>query len=56
MFVAKFFTLLFNKWAARASDETDDEDTTEHSINPLATFAEEDSREDNEAVTRNQLT
>ena len=50
LFVAKLFTLLFNKWAARASDETEDEDTMEHSANPLAMFAEEDSREDNEAV------
>lgn len=47
MFVAKLFTLLFNKWAARASDETED-DTMEHSGNPM--FAEEDSLEDSEAV------
>ena len=48
LFVAKLFTLLFNKWAARAPDETEDEDTMEHSGNPL--FAEEDSLEDNEAA------
>ena len=50
LFVAKLFTLLFNKWAARASDETEDEDSMEHSTNPLAMFAEEDLLEDNEAV------
>ena len=49
LFVAKLSTLLFNKWAARASDETEDEDTMEHSGNPLAMFAEEDSLEDTEA-------
>ena len=49
LFVAKLFTLLFNKCAARASDETEDEDTMEHSGNPLAMFEEEDSLEDNEA-------
>ena len=41
LFVAKLFTLLFNKWAARASDETEDEDS--QIDNPLAMFAEEDS-------------
>ena len=45
LFVAKVFTLMFNKWAARASDETEDEDSMEHSGNP---FAEEDSLEDND--------
>ena len=44
LFVAKLFTLLFNKWAARASDETEDEDSMEHSENPM--FPEEDSLED----------
>ena len=47
LFVAKLFTLLFNKWAARASEEEDIMDM-EHSGNPM--FAEEDSLEDNEAV------
>ena len=50
LFCAKLFTLLFNKWAARASDGTEDEDTMEHSRNPLAMFAEEDSLEDNETA------
>ena len=50
LFVAKLFTLLFNKCAARASDETEDEDTMEHSENPLAMCEEEDSLEDNEAA------
>ena len=46
LFVAQLFTLLFNKWAARASDETEDEDSMEHSVNPV--FPEEDSLEDTE--------
>ena len=50
LFVAKVFTLMFNKCAARASDETEDEDSMEHSGNPLAMFAEEDSLDDSAAV------
>ena len=46
LFVAKLFTLLFNKWAAHASDETEDEDSMVHSANPM--FPEEDSLEDME--------
>ena len=33
-----------------ASDETEDEDSMEHSGNPLAMFAEEDSLDDSAAV------
>ena len=47
LFVAKLFTLLFNKWAARASEDEDTMDM-EHSRNPM--FAEEDSLEDNETA------
>ena len=55
LFVAKVFTLMLNKCAARASDETEDEDSMEHTGNPLAMFAEEDSLEDNAAADNGEF-
>ena len=54
LFVAKLFTLLFNKWAAHASDETEegDNDSAHRLENPM--FDEEEDEEEEDSLAGGQ--